>query len=106
MKAGRMEYRIEALERIDVENALGERTPEWKSRGKWRAERVRLNGSRCEEAGEHFADYRAVYNIRDGHKPKEGWRIVGEDGMLYEIAAIEPNRPRGMLTLNCQRVNL
>lgn len=106
MKAGRMEYRIEALERIEAENAFGERTASWASRGKWRAERVRLSGSRSEEAAEHFADYRTAYNIRDGHKPKEGWRIVGEDGMLYEIITIVPNRPRGMLTLNCQRVNL
>ena len=106
MKAGRMKSVIEALERVESENELGERTSQWVSRGKWRAERVSLIGSRSEEAGEHFADYRARYNIRDGHKPCAGWRVVGEDGLLYDVVTIIPNRPLGMLTLECQRVNL
>ena len=106
MIAGRLDSRVEALERVESENALGERAAGWESRGWWRAERASLSGSRSEEAAEHFADYRARFNVRAGHAPKAGWRLRCPCGMLYEIIDIIPSRRRGMLALDCQRVNL
>ena len=92
---------------VKTVNAYGEeKITSWKDEGKWRAQRQSISGKRTEEVGEHFEDLSAKYIVRWGHQPKAGWRLVTEDGVTYEVAAIEPNRRRGLLTLNCNRVNL
>ena len=38
-------------------------------------------------------------------KGKEGWRVRQIGGYVYTVANIIPNLDRGMLTLQCVRVN-
>lgn len=104
MIAGRLTYRLELLEPVEVVTGFGSRSIEWQSRGVVRAERVRFAGRRSEEADEHFADYSAEWNIRAAHRVAEGWR-VRQAGMLYEITNVEPNPRKGYKALKTQRVN-
>lgn len=106
MQAGRMKYRIELLKPTITTNNFGEEVETFTSFRTVYAERVRISGNRSEEVGEHFPDYRAEFNIRDAHPVKENWRIRQLGGYEYTVTSIIPNLDRGMLTLNCERVNL
>lgn len=107
MKAGRMDTRLRVWRLTHGEaNAFSEAEAEYVCEGEWWAERCKWQGRRREEASEHFAAYDASWNVRDSHRPAEGWRLrEGEDGPLFEIAAIDRYRSIGMLTLHCFKVN-
>lgn len=105
MRAGEMKYRLKLLRPVAVTNDYGEEATSYEaSRTVW-AQRVRQSGSRSDEVGEHFADYRAEFNVRDAHPVKENWRVEQLGGCLYTVVAIVPNIDRGMNTLVCERVN-
>lgn len=105
MKAGRLKYRLELLEPVTATSKTGAKKVEYTVRRTVWAERVRLNGNRSEEVGEHFPDYRAAFNIRDAHPISENWRVRQLGGNLYTVTNITPNLDRGYNTLDCVRVN-
>lgn len=105
MMAGRMKYKLTLLEPVKAENDYGEEKTDYVETRTVHAERVRQSGSRSEEAGEHFPDYRAEFNIRDAHPVLENWRVRQLGGHLYTVTNIVPNLDRGYKTLVCVRVN-
>ncbi len=105
MQAGRMKYKLELLQPSVKADGFGEETPVFTSFRTVNAERVKVSGSRSDEAGEHFPDYRAEFNIRDVHPVRENWRVRQLGGHLYTVTNIIPNLDRGMQTLVCERVN-
>ena len=86
-------------------SGFGSEKSEYECCGVINAERAKLTGQQSMEVGEEFADYRADFNIRDAQKVKSGWRVLQLGGNLYEVANVIPNIDRGMLTLQCVRVN-
>lgn len=105
MIAGMMKYKIELLQPQTVTNEYGEEENTFVlTRTVW-AERVKNTGKLSEELGEHFADYSVEFNIRDAHPVSEGWRVHQLGGLLYLVTNIRPNLDKGMLTLQCERVN-
>lgn len=106
MIAGRMKSLIEVFRPNDAKNPFGETERTWEKVGTWHAQRASLSGTRVSEADELFADYRARYYVRIAHRPSVGWRLTGDDGQTYEITSLIPNKSRGMLAIDCQRVNL
>lgn len=105
MLAGRMKYMLEILEPKTVCGDFGDQVTEYVSFRTVHAERVKISGSRSEEVGEHFADYRVEFNIRDVHPVKESWHVRQLGGYEYIVVNVIPNRDRGMLTLCCERLN-
>lgn len=105
MIAGRMKYRLTLLEPKTVTNDFGEEATTYTETRTVHAERVKLSGSRSEEVGEHFPDYRTEFNIRDVHPVAENWRIQQLGGYLYTVTNIVPNLDKGYKTLICVRVN-
>jgi len=105
MRAGAMRYMLQILQPTTVENDFGEQTVVWSLTNTVHAERVKATGRRAEEVSEHFPDYSVQFNIRDAHTISENWRVQQLGGHLYTVVAIIPNINRGMLTLNCERVN-
>ncbi len=100
-----MKYRLKLLQPTASTNEYGEETATYKeTRTVW-AQRVKQSGSRSEEVGEHFPDYRAEFNVRNAHPVKENWRVQQLGGYLYTVTNVIPNIDRGMNTLVCERVN-
>lgn len=105
MMAGRMKERLRLMKPVRSVGRFGDENIEFQEYAVVHAERVKMSGSRREEASEHFADYRAEFNIRDAHPARVHWRAEQDGGELYEVVAVIRNRDRGMLTLVCERVN-
>ena len=105
MRAGRLEYRITLLRPVTTTNTFGEEVTEWATSVEADAELVTYTGRLSEEVGEHFADYSTKWNIHEAHEVAEHWRVQDEDGLLYTVTNIIPNRRRGFKTLICERVN-
>lgn len=106
MRAGGLsDTRLEVLRPSRAANAYGEEAPTWEAVGTVRAERVKMEGRRSEEAGEQFPDYSARFNIRYAHHVEENWRVRLDEGHLYAVTNVIPNRRRAMKTLVCERVN-
>ena len=105
MRAGTLRYKLTLL-RPDAEaDRFGAEVKRFTEVRTVNAERVRTSGSRSEEVGEHFADYRAEFNIRDAHPVSENWQVRQLGGHLYTVVAIVPNIDRGYKTLICERLN-
>lgn len=100
-----MKYRLELQHPVEDDSAFGSEPMKFIVTKTVHAERVKISGNRVDEAGEHFADYTVDFNIRDAHEVKEGWRVRQIGGYVYTVANIIPNLDRGMLTLQCVRVN-
>lgn len=102
-----MDQKLVLLEPKRATDRMGAETVTYTAVRTVRAERVKAAGNRSEEAGEHFPDYTAEFNIRYGHPVRENWRVqhLGDYGYLYTVVAIVPNRRKGFLTLKCERVN-
>ncbi len=105
MIAGRMKYKLVLLQPVETENDFGERKVSYVQTVTVHAERVKTNGRRSDEVGEHFPDYSAEFNIRDAHTIEENWRVQQMGGHLYTVTNVIPNIDRGMKTLICDRVN-
>lgn len=105
MRAGAMKYRLSVLEPVRITTGSGAERIDYQERNIIHAERVSASGSRSDEVGEHFADYRAQFNIRDIHHIHENWRVRQLGGEIYSVVAIVPNIDRGFKTLICERVN-
>lgn len=105
MQAGRMRCRLKTFEPVSDTDKFGEETPNYRYFRTIHAERVRMSGSRSDEVGEHFPDYRVEFNIRDAHTVKENWRVEQLGGYIYTVTNVIPNIGRGMNTLVCERVN-
>ena len=106
MQAGRMKFKLELLEPVLAGDKFGaKKKSEYRLKRTVWAERVKIRGSRREEVGELFADYRAEFNIRDVHPVKENWRVKQLGGNTYTVTNIIYNLDRGMKTLVCERVN-
>lgn len=100
-----MKYKLRLLEPVAEVGRFGDETMTYRPVRVVNAERVKFSGSRSEEVGEHFPDYRAEFNIRDAHPVREQWRVEQLGGYLYSVTNIIPNLDRGMITLVCDRVN-
>lgn len=105
MRAGRLKYRLEILQPVEVTGQFGGSKTEWVALRTVAAERVKATGRRSEEVAEHFPDYSVEFNIRDAHPVEENWRVRQLGGYLYTVTNIIPNIDRGMKTLVCERVN-
>lgn len=105
MRAGALKYRLKLLRPQRVEDRFGSEDTDYVETRTVYAERVNHSGSRSEEVGEHFPDYRVQFNIRDAHPIAENWRVQQIGGYLYTVVAIVPNLDRGYKTLICDRVN-
>lgn len=105
MKAGRLKYKLRLLRPSSAANKYGEQSARWEATATVWAERRRLSGSRSDEAGEAFADYRTEWNIRSAHLVDEGWRVEQLGGHLYTVVAVVPNTSRDYTTLVCERLN-
>lgn len=110
MNSGLMRYRLLVTVPERVSSAFGDGlatqfTPWNGGRPIW-AERRRLDTYGVIEQGAKFDDHRAEYNIRIAHKVEKGFRVqeVGSN-ILYEVKSVEPNIPRGYVTLKCERVD-
>ena len=112
MRAGPMNTRITFYRpKAAVSNGvLMPGVAEWVEEGSVAAERVKLSGRSVPENFEQWADYSAQFRIRMSRKPiAAGWRIRERgDGseMQYVITNIIKDRALGMITLQCDRVNL
>lgn len=100
-----MKYRLEILRPMRVTDRFGSVRTEYEPVNTIHAERVKQTPSYGEQAGELFAGYRTLFNIRDCHEVDENWRVRQAGGHLYTVTNIEYNRDRGMQTLVCTRVN-
>lgn len=105
MRAGALKYRLILLRPTVTADEYGAEATEYERARIVHAERVKQIGTRREEVGEHFADYRTEFNIRDAHEVAENWRVRQVGGYLYTVVSIIPNIDRGMFTLVCVRVN-
>ena len=107
MRAGGLDQKLVLLEPKRATDRMGAETVVYTAVRTMRAERVKLAGNRSEEAGEHFPDYTAEFNIRYAHPVQENWRVqhLNDGGRLYTIVAIFPNRRKGYKVLKCERVN-
>lgn len=105
MRAGPMKYRLALLKPERVTTMSGAESTQYVQTVIAHAERISAQGYKSDEVGEHFADYRVQFNIRDVHHVEENWRCQQLGGYLYTIVAIVPNRDRGFNTLICERVN-
>lgn len=106
MIAGRMKYKLRILKPVIEENGFGESKTEFAATVTVWAERVKLTGSRADEVGEHFPDYRCEFNIRANHAIRENWRVTDlSTGYDYTVTNIIPNIDRGFKTLVCDRIN-
>lgn len=105
MRAGSLTYQLALLSPTRLTDRFGSEVVTYATTKTVHAERVSAAGYRSDEAGEHFADYRVQFNIRDVHTVAENWRCQQVGGYLYTIVAIIPNRRRGFNTLICERVN-
>lgn len=105
MRAGALKYRLDILEPVRETDRMGAETVVYAKRRTVHAERVKTSGRRSEEAGEHFPDYDAEFNVRDAHPVGENWRVRQLGGHLYTVTNIIPNLDRGYKTLVCERVN-
>ncbi len=105
MRAGALKYKLAILEPLRTTDRMGAESVTYTERRTVWAERVKTTGSRSEEAGEHFPDYQAEFNIRDAHPVRENWRVQQQGGYLYTVTNIVPNLDKGYKTLICTRVN-
>ena len=107
MIAGRMNVRLAAYKPVYTTDAYGSETVTYASVGYIRAERVKYTGAASEEVSEHFADYKADFNVRRAHAIGETWRVRGDrdDKSLYQVKNVLYNHARGYKTLQCERVN-
>lgn len=105
MRAGAMKYRLVLLQPVRTTDRMGAEQTSYTETRTVHAERVKANGSRSEEAGEHFAAFTVEFNIRDVHPIEEDWRVRQLGGYLYSVVSIVPNLERGFKTLRCERVN-
>lgn len=100
-----MKHRLKLYEPLAPVDEFGSEPTEYELTTVAHAERVKQSGRMSEQVGELFADSTAVFNIRDGHRVATGWRAEQVRGYLYTVVAISHNIDRGMLTLQCERVN-
>lgn len=105
MRAGTLKYKLDLLKPIRTIGRMGSESTTYEKTRTVRAERVRTNGNRSEEVGEHFPTYATEFNIRDAHPVEENWRVQQLGGYLYTVVAIIPNLDKGYKTLVCDRVN-
>ncbi len=105
MKAGPLKFRLTLLRPAHETDAFGSERIIYENAGTIHAERVKIGGSRKEEVGEHFPDYRVEFNIRRSHAVEENWRVRELGGKLYTVTNVIPNLNRGYNTLVCERVN-
>ena len=105
MQAGRMRTRLELLRPVRDVDHFGAESAKYERVRVVYAELVRHTARKHDEVGEHFADHSTEYNVRDVHKVGENWRVRELFGNLYTVTAVIPNKPRGFVTLYCERVN-
>ena len=107
MIAGKMNVRLAAYQPVYTTDAYGSEQVTYASVGYIHAERVKYTGTPSEEVSEHFADYKADFNVRRAHAVTEAWRVRGDrdDTNLYQVKNVLYNHKRGYKTLQCERVN-
>lgn len=108
MIAGRLRYRLKVLRPVRVTDTFGAERTEYELYRYVRAERVKQTAKRTDEAGEHFPDHSAHFNVRAAHRVGENWRVVDETAepcRAYIVTAVVPNVERGYNTLICEALN-
>ena len=106
MRAGALTERLRLLRPVRQTDRMGAESVTWKEEQTVWAELARHTGRRSEEAGEHFPDHSAEFNIRLALPAGENWRVLHlNEGLLYTVVSIVPNRAKDYKTLRCERVN-
>lgn len=105
MQAGRLRTRLELLRPVRNVDGFGAESTHYERTAVVYAELVRHTARRHDEAGERFADHSTEFNVRDVHTVGENWRVREVGGELYTVTGRIPNKPRGYVTLTCDRVN-
>lgn len=100
-----MKYKLVILRPVTLTNDYGEETTSYEEVRTIHAERVKYTGNKSDEVSEHFADYRAEFNVRSQHPVSEQWRVRQLGGHTFTVVAVIPNLDRGMNTLICERLN-
>ena len=101
-----MRHRLRILKPETEVDAFKSKKTTWTETALTWAERVRTTPRYGVEADEMFSDITAEFNIRAYHEVKPNWRVEDSDGVLYTVANVIPNIPKGMKTLRCEKVNL
>ncbi len=107
MIAGRLKYRLQLYKPEESAGKFGMEASSYTESRTIRAERVNIRGDRRIELHEIYPDYKVTYRVRSSHSDiTEGWRLreVGTS-MLFEVCNVIPDKERGLLTLECEKVN-
>ena len=107
MIAGRLRYRLKTFCPVVGEGPFGVADAEYTEHKSIRAERVKYSPSAKFELHEVYPYYKETYLFRSAHSfIKEGWRVMEMgSSILLEVRNIIPDIQRGMLTLECEKVN-
>ena len=105
MRAGPMKYKLTLMQPTVTVDTMGARVTTYTATNTVWAERDSFTGKRSEETSEHFADYSALFLVRDAHEVDENWRVQQLGGNLYTVTNVTPNIDKGYLELKCERVN-
>jgi head-tail adaptor len=107
MIAGLLRTKLKVKELVEVTDKFGAASSTWVEHETpiW-AERLKYDGRRSEEVGEHFADYTATYRTRINHNLVEHWRVTDmSTNCEFVIDNIVPNKARGLQTIYCTKLN-
>ncbi|MDE6380669.1 MAG: head-tail adaptor protein [Muribaculaceae bacterium] len=106
MRSARMRFRLRILKPEARVDAFKSKTVTYSETTVTWAERVKTTPRYGVEADELFSDQITEFNIRAYHEVKANWRVEDSDGVLYTVANVIPNIPKGIKTLRCEKVNL
>lgn len=105
MKLNRMNTRVAILRPVVVVNDYGEEKTSWEHVREVWADRVKYSGHMSNEVGEHFADYRATFNVWLNVPCGDGWRLMERGGHIYNVVSVEDSVHKQLRTIVCERVN-
>ena len=100
-----MTTRLTLLKPQRVVDKFGSERVDYNATRRIHAERVKHAARNHAEVGAQFPTPSVEFHIRIQHPVQENWRAREWGGHLYTITAIIPNKPRGLQTLICERVN-
>lgn len=112
MKAGPLNTLLTVYRPVAADNGnpLAASSTRWERCYDTHAERVRVSARALAEGSEQWVDYAPTYRIRLTRRPlADGWRVAERGdvaGRQYQITNIITDRAAGMVTIQCERVNL
>ena len=104
MIAGRMTERVVLIQPSATTNGFGSDVVSYTDVKTVHAEVQWKSGGTYQQASELFPDGHIEVIIRDAHQVEAKWRIR-YNGEVYNVAAVAPNRVKGLKRLICDKVN-